>query len=584
MRKERLRELFIEEAQEHLKGIESVISGSLPGEKELAEAYRHAHSLKGMCATVGLSRTVEKIHRLEEYFSSISAFEKGREEISRIYGEIKRMIERYIESGVELEEKEEKEGKKEGLVPVIKETSSGEGTFKVDIFLSSSLPMPSATIFKLIRNIGRELEIYRSNADKNLLKKGEYPNPLSLIVKGNVGKLYNLLEGEKGIIGVNVSPVESPEQKPLLGETLRVRIDDLDRLMDDLTQFFLLKEKIKRKLDPDDDLSFKLDMLVEKMYDRLLDIRMVPLKILEDGLKEMVQSYSKELGKRVILTIVDKGVLIDRGVVDKLYSILVHIIKNAVYHGIETPEERREMGKSPAGIVKIEAEDFPDAFQIRVSDDGRGVDIERVREKIVEMGLVEKEKIADLSESEILQYLFHPGMSTSENKDVIAGRGVGLDAVKEMVQKLYGFIYVESERGKGTVFTIKIPRSAILQNVVIVMMNGERVAFPSYMVEALVSVDDPDNVRFRGEKIEVKGVPSGTALIFGFRGKYLGYFIEEVEEIDMVLVRELPSDFRSVPYLYGYFFRNGEPSFLIHPGILWSYFPEDLSQYTSLRK
>ena len=180
---------------------------------------------------------------------------------------------------------------------------------------------------------------------------------------------------------------------------------------------------------------------------------------------------------------------LDRAILDRLADPLVHLVRNAVDHGIETPEVRREAGKSPAGRLVIDARRERDHVRISVSDDGRGIDLESVRRRAVEAGILHADLAADLAPSDVAALVFRPGVSTATSVSEVSGRGVGMDAVKATIEGLGGRVELESRPGLGTTTTLLVPITAALQRVLLVELGTEQVAIPIAKVERVVEAE-----------------------------------------------------------------------------------------------
>ncbi len=187
----------------------------------------------------------------------------------------------------------------------------------------------------------------------------------------------------------------------------------------------------------------------------------------------MVRDLAQELGKKVRFQILGETTQVDRDILEKIEAPLSHLLRNAVDHGLETPEERREIGKAQEGIITLEARHVAGMLNISVSDDGRGMDPEGIRIKIVQKGLVKEEMAAALTRSELYEFLFLPGFSTSHKVTEISGRGVGLDVVFSMTQEVGGLVRVDSEKDRLTVFVLKLPLTLSVLRTLIVEVAGE---------------------------------------------------------------------------------------------------------------
>ena len=231
----------------------------------------------------------------------------------------------------------------------------------------------------------------------------------------------------------------------------RLQIDDTIRVSSkEIDEIIGLVEKLEKekKLGRDEILRLK---------EELLKLRIVRFSKLFDLLPRLVRELAKTLGKEVELITKGADLEVDKRVLENLKDPFVHIIRNAVDHGIEKPRERQILGKTRIGKITIAVEKKDGLIIVEISDDGRGIDIERIKKKILEKELVDEKDIKKMTISDLLEFLFKPGFSTSKEVDIVSGRGVGLDVVKSNIEDLGGTIEVETKPEKGTRFILKIP-------------------------------------------------------------------------------------------------------------------------------
>ncbi|TRC73899.1 hybrid sensor histidine kinase/response regulator [Mesorhizobium sp. WSM4307] len=240
-----------------------------------------------------------------------------------------------------------------------------------------------------------------------------------------------------------------------------------------LSQAFLAE-----RLDELDSVDRKATDLANRLYDETLASRMRPF---EDGVRHyarMVRDLGRTLGKRVRLEIVGGSTGIDRDILEQLDAPLGHLLRNAVDHGLEPPEERVAAGKPAEGLIRLEARHNAGLLQITVVDDGRGIDLAELRETIVDRHLATRESANTLSETELLAFLFLPGFSMKLGLTDVSGRGVGLDAVQAMTKEVRGITSVSSEFGHGTRFQLQLPLTLSVLRTLLVDVDGEPYAFP----------------------------------------------------------------------------------------------------------
>ncbi len=232
--------------------------------------------------------------------------------------------------------------------------------------------------------------------------------------------------------------------------------------------------------------------LSDRLYREVIASHMRPFVDGVQGFPRMVRDLSRQLDKQVKLQIVGQSTLVDRDILKKLEAPLTHMIRNAVDHGIESPAERELAGKPIEGTVRLEAFHRGGMLAIAVSDDGRGLDTERVRQKVIDRNLASPETAAQLTEAEILEFLFLSGFSTTEQVTEISGRGVGLDIAKSMVQEVGGTIRAMSQLKNGTSFNFQLPLTLSVVRTLIVKISDESYAFPLARVDRIVKLEKSD--------------------------------------------------------------------------------------------
>lgn len=218
--------------------------------------------------------------------------------------------------------------------------------------------------------------------------------------------------------------------------------------------------------------------LAHRLYDQALACRMRPFADGIVGFPRMVRDVGRSLGKQVRLEIVGSSTQVDRDILEKLEAPLGHLFRNAIDHGIETPDERRAVGKAAEGIVRLEATHSAAALHIVVSDDGRGIDLNKVREAVVKRRLANAETADKLSENELLEFLFLPTFTLKNEVTEISGRGVGLDVVQDMIRQVRGLVRISSQLGTGTRFHLQLPLTLSVVRTLLAEIGGEPYAFP----------------------------------------------------------------------------------------------------------
>ena len=236
----------------------------------------------------------------------------------------------------------------------------------------------------------------------------------------------------------------------------------------------------------------RLSFVADELQGASLRTRMIPIDNVFRRFPRVVRDLAHQLGKEVNLEIHGEETELDKTVVEQMADPLVHLVRNSLDHGLEMPEEREAQGKPRTGTVTLDAAQKGDHIVITVSDDGRGIDAERVGKKILERGLVTQERLRTLSPHDILEFIFAPGFSTAETISNVSGRGVGLDVVRTNLKQLNGSVSVRTELGAGTVFTLQLPLTLAVIPVLLVRVAQETYALPLRSVAETVHANRSD--------------------------------------------------------------------------------------------
>ena len=304
-----------------------------------------------------------------------------------------------------------------------------------------------------------------------------------------------------------------------VSQTVRVDIKKLDSLMNIVGELVLVRtavQGISDQLKAEHGFTglavdlFKasrnFDRKLNELQTGIMEVRMVPLGQNFEKLARMVRKLSRNIGKDINLTITGAETELDKLIVEDLADPLMHILRNGVDHGIETPDERRKAGKPTTGNIHLNAYQKGNHVVIEIEDDGKGLDLERIREAAMEKGLVEQEHLADLTERDLVNFLFLPGFSTNKTVSEISGRGVGLDVVKTNIANLSGMIDIHTQRGQGTRFTITLPITLAIIRALIIRVSERIYAIPLNSVLEIINVPlERKRTIERREVIELRG-------------------------------------------------------------------------------
>lgn len=285
--------------------------------------------------------------------------------------------------------------------------------------------------------------------------------------------------------------------------TVRVDVKRLDDLMNQVGELVLERNRmiqINQDLQqgeadrPDFQEEFgkltkRMSFVTSELQMQVLKMRMIPVEKVFKKFPRIVRSMSRDLGKEVDLQIFGEETELDRSVVDEIGDPLIHLIRNAMDHGLESPEERVAAGKSRVGTLVLAAVHEGNQIIISIKDDGRGIDTERVGRKAIEKGLLTEEQLAALSQREMFDLIFLPGFSTKEKATDLSGRGVGMDVVKTNIKKLNGLIEIKSEKGQGSEFILRLPLTLAIIQSLLVEVEGEVYSIPLSSVLETIRVD-----------------------------------------------------------------------------------------------
>jgi two-component system, chemotaxis family, sensor kinase CheA len=325
-------------------------------------------------------------------------------------------------------------------------------------------------------------------------------------------------------------------------KTIRVNIERLDMLMNLFEELVVDRgrlEQISRELNHPElhETVERMSRISSDLQNIILNMRMVPVETVFNRFPRMVRQLARELGKKVKLEIIGAETELDRTVIDEIGDPLVHLLRNAIDHGIETPDVRRANGKPEEGTVKLKAYHSGNHVFIEIEDDGAGINRDKVLQKAIDKGVISQQNAANLTDRQVYELIFAPGFSTADKISDISGRGVGLDVVKSTIESLGGTVTVDSEEGKGSIFSIQLPLTLSIISVLLVEIQQEKYAIPlsSIIETAIIKKEDifhahnQQVIDFRGKVVpllflkEIFEVPTMT---------------EEEEFVSVVIVRK----------------------------------------------
>jgi len=382
----------------------------------------------------------------------------------------------------------------------------------------------------------------------------------------------------------SAEPVEVQHQHAL-DTTIRVDVDRLDDLMNLIGELVLARNRLAQaaqsltekyeRLEMSKqiaEISSQIDFVTTELQMAVMKTRMVPIEKVFSGLPLVAREVMRTTGKEVDLQIYGKETELDKSIIEELKDPLIHMIRNAVDHGIESPEERKNKGKPEQGIVVVNAERDGNYILITMEDDGCGIDVEKTKKKAIEKGLISEIEATEMSKSDILNLLFIPGFSTKKEITNVSGRGVGMDVVKTNIAKLKGIVEIDSHEGTGTIITLKVPLTlAIIQGLLLKVVD-EIFAVPLSAVleivritpEEIYSIQGREVIRVRdtvlplarmsdiiGKHQTVQLSAVSYVVIIGWAEKRIGLLVDSLQGQKEVVIKTLGNYLGDVPGIAG---------------------------------
>ena len=408
--------------------------------------------------------------------------------------------------------------------------SVGMNVFQIDIELSANCVLKSArafVIFTELENIGEIIHCVPSTQD---IEDEKFDKGFSLILvtKENQQKVQETILGVSEIDKVTVRPCqasatvevekekekekEQKVQQPAQVEhaatqtankqsnkTVRVNIDRLDTLMNLVSELIIVKTQLEGLNVREGDIESNyndsveyLERITTNLNDAVMKVRMVPVETVFNRFPRMIRDIARKLDKDIDLVMSGEETELDRTVIDEIGDPLIHMLRNAADHGLETTEERINIGKPKKGTIKLDAFQDGNSVVIEVTDDGKGININKVKNKAVEKGSITKEEAAAMSDKQAMELLFKPSFSTAEKVSDLSGRGVGLDVVKSKITALGGHVEVESEMGKGSKFIVRLPLTLAIIQALMINIGDEQYAIPLSNIQNIEDVHKED--------------------------------------------------------------------------------------------
>ncbi|TGK47834.1 chemotaxis protein CheA [Leptospira kanakyensis] len=512
---------YLLEARETLENIEkellhfekSTLDGSLVDRELLDTLFRHFHTVKGSSGFFGLTAIVKMAHAAENLLDYLR---KNPEAQDADTLEFLITALDYLNELVEHEESSPTGGDffSEGQTQFLNKLNQKNESIRIS--LTHTQEEPST------RPSSQEFGLFTNEPAKEIPKEEfglftEDPKPKIVEEFGLFSKEENPSTNEE--FGLFHKPTETlpketvykqedsskTEKKVIVKKDIRIDTDKLDSLLDIVGEIVITEPMVtdhpditKLKLENFQKTALQLKKLIRNLQDITLSLRMVPIAGVFSRMERLVRDTAKKTGKQVELIISGEETEIDKSIIEEMYDPLVHIIRNAIDHGLETPEERKEAGKQIQGSIQLTATQSGKEVWIEVRDDGKGLSRDRILNKAMSLGLTSPAEAEILQDQEVWEFLFHPGFSTAKEVTDLSGRGVGLDVVRKNVTTLKGFVDVFSVYGQGTTFLIRVPLTLAIIEGLVVRKSDTYFILPSVDVkESLYVTNEPINELYK---------------------------------------------------------------------------------------
>lgn len=525
---------FIAETSEQIERLVTILL-QIEADKErqsefIDEMFRLAHNIKGSSGLIGLTEVTEVMHEIENLFSAVrnGQYALDNEAVDLLLSftdEFSNYLtknvmttpfagEKWLERIKSLTNKESstRETNQKPVPPLILSEEEkakvnawqeeGKCVYEIDLKFSSDAQMRSVSAVIFLRYLRTLGNVLTTAPSEDLIPEENYAS--FRVVLFTEDQLTPEMEQSilnyplnNGVQEINIRKwnYRNDDQKGIdpsagdslsAGQTIRVKAERIDNVINQLGKLLTIKTSLshlyqsgyqgKPTWEQLAKILQELDQTVSTLQIGAMDLRMIPVRQLFSRFPKIVRDITKLLRKKVELHFVGEDTEIDKHIGEELIDALTHLLRNAVDHGLEDMETRKKLGKDPTGHITLGARQEGSHIVISVSDDGRGLDLEKIKEKAIATGLISEDN--NLSDEEIIRLIFTPGFSTSSQVSEISGRGVGMDVVKTNLKRLQGDIDVQTEPGRGTTFLLRVPLTLAIIQSFMVKVGGQIFGIP----------------------------------------------------------------------------------------------------------
>jgi len=575
----KLLQQFYSEANEHLDSAQFVLlelEHDATNAELLNTVFRNFHTIKGSSSFLGIKNVEDLSHALEDIFAVIR---DGKMILSRELVDV-------IFYGIEL---------LRNILDIMESLQ-----FKPDEMKKTFIKLDIVPYIELIKRILKEYQYKKIG--EILQEEGKLTQvELETILQKQKGtdKKFGQIVTEEKIIEQDDLLYALQKQQKLKSKIkkvgfVKVSNEKLNSLIDYVGELVINQSMLKQEIEKNrtstnisERTITQMEMITKSIKDLVLSMGMIPIEEIFNKLRVVARNTAQELHKTIFLEVHGQETELDRNVIEAIYDPLMHIIRNAIDHGIELPQERIAAGKDSVGRIVLTAEHKGSGIEITVTDDGSGIDSKKVLEKAIALKLVKKEDVHKLTEKDIFNFLFLPGFSTSSTVTAVSGRGVGLDVVKKGLEQVHGRVEIQSEPGKFTKFIIKLPLTLAIIEGFVTIVGASKYIFPFNVIEEIVvfeksNLQKAENssesilyhrdmhipVIFAGDVFkEIAGKKDNDrllSLIFSFDQFKYCVVVDAIVGKQEIVVKSLGSLFHDYPYFSGgTIFGDGSIGFVV---------------------
>ena len=623
---------FLNETRDHLDSLNEcllVLEKSPEDTENLNKLFRSFHTLKGNSAAMGYSNYSELAHKLEDLLDKvrngkltpdqkiIDILFEGCDILEEGLGMIEESNSDNIEISSVVESVESLLGKEETVEVKVSEkvelnedernriNNSGKNAFRIIVVFDKKSVVRQAKVQIIIRDLSANGEIIKTTPAREDITSGKFSDEVEIILVTEKSKndIINTVHNISGILDsqvIGIDEIYSKKQiiqkevskehaKAAIADkhsasvvrqisSIKIDIKKLDNLMNMVGELLINKmrlQQIAKKHDIDElNRVMKLvDRLTDDIQDNVTKARMIPIGNIFNRFPRMVRDLAKKENKNVELKIEGEDIEFDRNILDELGDPIVHLLRNSVDHGVESPDERTNAGKNATGIVSLIAKRDKNNALVIVSDDGYGIDAQKVKESSISKGLITKAEADKMSENDIKRLIFRPGVSTNKEITDVSGRGVGMDVVETKVKALGGVVMLDSTLGKGTTVTLKLPLTISIVTCLLFRIAQTVYAVPIINVSKTVrllksdikSIQNHPVFLYMGKEIallslrdifnmptdEEKSREKFTVLVVDNGNEFVGLIVDEIISQEQIMIKKLDKNLKNTKGIAG---------------------------------